>query len=85
MLLRVGEARLRAPRYGAQRWLMSLRSLEEGGEASRSGLTFQASEGWRPQAFRVGTKFCRSFNRWPNCAKTRDRRLSAPPSAPEAR
>ena len=49
MPLRVGAARLRALRYGAQPSLMSLCSLEEGGEASRSSLTFQASEGWRPQ------------------------------------
>ncbi len=49
MPLRVGAARLRAPSYGAQPSLMSLCSLEEGGEASRGSLTFQASEGWRPR------------------------------------
>ena len=54
MPLRVGAARLRAPRYGAQPSLMSLCSLEEGGEASRSSLTFRRAKAGVPDGNRTG-------------------------------
>ena len=76
--LLVGRVSLR-PLETAGRW-------ELRGEGTLAGLFTREifPSVWRPKACRVGTRSCRSFNRWPNCGETRDRRLRCPSTAPEA-
>ena len=77
--LLVGRVSLR-PLETAGRW-------ELRGEGTLAGLFTREifPSVWRPKACRVGTRSCRSFNRWPNCAKARDRRLRCSSLTLEAR